>query len=108
MYLTGREVKEELGLDGKVKKFIGCYLLIEKNQVILAHWVVATGNLTTGSELFEVKLLSRKELGSWQFGRLALTSEIVREWLEQTSSTNKALNNNYRCGKQRRAAQRRS
>ena len=88
-----REVKEELGLDSKTLGLIGCYALFEKNQVILAHWVVATGEIKTGNELSAVKLLSREELGSWQFGRLALTSEIVREWLEQTNSTNKALNN---------------
>lgn len=77
-----REVKEELGLDGKVERSIGCYSLVEKNQVVLAHWVVATGNLETGSEIAEVKLLSRKQLELWQFGRLALTSVIVKQWLK--------------------------
>ena len=76
-----REVKEELGLDGKVEGFIGCYSLVEKNQVVLAHWVVAAGNLETGSEIAEVKLLSREQLELWQFGRLALTSVIVKRWL---------------------------
>lgn len=76
-----REVKEELGLDGKVKGFIGCYSFIEKNQVVLAHWVAAAGSLKTGSEISEVKLLSRKELERWQFGHLALTSAIVKQWL---------------------------
>ena len=78
-----REVKEELGLDGKVQEFIGCYSLNEKNQIILAHWVVAIGELKTGSEITEVKLLSREELRGWQFGRLALTSAIVKRWLEK-------------------------
>lgn len=77
-----REVKEELGLDGRVKGFIGCYLFAEKNQVVLAHWVVAAGNLETGSEIAEVKLLSRKQLELWQFGHLALTSTIVKQWLK--------------------------
>lgn len=77
-----REVKEELGLDGKVKGFIGCYSHAEKNQVVLAHWVVAAGNLETGSEIAEVKLVSRRQLGLWQFGRLALTSAIVKQWLK--------------------------
>ena len=31
-----REVKEELGLDGKAQEFIGCYSFIEKNQIDLA------------------------------------------------------------------------
>lgn len=77
-----REVKEELGLDGKAEGFIGCYSLIAKNQIVLAHWVVAAGKLETGSEIAEVKLLSRKELELWQFGRLALTSTIVKQWLK--------------------------
>jgi NAD+ diphosphatase len=82
---TVREVNEELGLDGKIQEFIGCYSLIEKNQIILAHGVVATGELKTGDEIAEVKLLSREELKLWQFGRLALTSAIVRHWLEKTT-----------------------
>ncbi|MEW5756478.1 MAG: NUDIX domain-containing protein [Pseudomonadota bacterium] len=80
-----REVKEELGLDGKFQDFIGCHSFTEKNQVILAHWVVASGELKTGGEIAEVKLLSREELNRWQFGRLALTSAIVKQWLEKTA-----------------------
>lgn len=80
-----REVKEELGLNGEVEEFIGCYSFTEKNQVILAHWVIATGELETGDEIAEVKLLSREELSLWQFGRLALTSAIVKQWLETTT-----------------------
>jgi len=80
-----REVKEELGLNAKVQDFIGCYSFTEKNQVILAHSVAATGELKTGSEITEVKLLSREELSLWQFGRLALTSDITKHWLEKTT-----------------------
>ena len=78
-----REVKEELGLDSKAREFIGCYSFIEKNQIILAHWVVATGVLTTGNEITEVRLLSREELKLWQFGHLALTSIIAKQWLDK-------------------------
>jgi NADH pyrophosphatase NudC (nudix superfamily) len=84
-----REVKEELGLDGEVQEFIGCFSFTQKNQIILAHGVVATGELTTGDEIAEIRLLSREELMRWQFGRLALTSAIVKQWLEKT--TPKAL-----------------
>lgn len=80
-----REVKEELGLDGKIQEFIGCYSLIEKNQIILAYWVEATGELTTGIEISQAILLSREELKGWQFGRLRLTATIVRHWLEKTN-----------------------
>lgn len=84
-----REVKEELGLDSKVKDFIGCYSLNEKNQIILAHWMIASGELKTGNEIAEVKFLTREELKLWQFGRLALTSVIVRRWLEKTTPNDK-------------------
>lgn len=82
-----REVKEELGLDGTVQEFIGCYSFKKKNQVILAHWVQATGELTVGAEISEVKLLSREELKLWQFGPLTLTTAIVNQWLENTKRT---------------------
>lgn len=84
-----REVIEELGLNGKVQDFIGCYSFTEKNQVILAHWVAATGELKTGSEITEAKLLSREELELWQFGRLALISAIVKQWLDKTTPNNR-------------------
>jgi NADH pyrophosphatase NudC (nudix superfamily) len=92
-----REVKEELGLNGKVQDFIGCYSFTEKNQVILAHWVVATGELKSGSEISEVKLLSREELELWQFGRLALTSAIVKLWLEKTTPNNRFIKGWVQC-----------
>ena len=79
-----REVKEELGLDGKVQEFIGCYSFTEKNQIVLAYWITATGELKTGTEISEVKFLSREELKAWPFGRLALTADITRRWLEIT------------------------
>jgi len=79
-----REVKEELGLDGRVQGFIGCYSFSEKNQIILAHWLEATGELETGYEIAEVVLLSREELRGWPFGRLALTATITKQWLEKT------------------------
>jgi NAD+ diphosphatase len=76
-----REVKEEVGLEGVVREFIGCYSLFEKNQVILAYWVVATGEVVIGSEIAEVKLLSRAEVASWPFGDFAVTAAIARSWL---------------------------
>jgi NADH pyrophosphatase NudC (nudix superfamily) len=76
-----REVKEELGLDGTVREFLGCYSFFEKNQILLAHWVVATGEITIGSEIAEVRLLTRDELKRWPFGPLAITSAVVNHWL---------------------------
>ena len=81
-----REVKEETGLDGNVRDLVGCYSLFQKNQIILAYWVVATGTLDIGCEIAEVKLVSREELKSWPFGRFELTSTITKHWLEKTVS----------------------
>lgn len=81
---VAREVQEELGLDGEVQDFIGCYSLIEKNQLILAYWLTAIGELKTGDEIAEVKLLSREELTLWPFGRFALTATVAKWWLEHT------------------------
>lgn len=81
-----REVKEELGLDAEVGGFIGCYSLREKNQLILAHWIVASGELQTNDEIAEIRLLSRADLSRWKFGRFALTSEIVSRWLQNFPS----------------------
>jgi NADH pyrophosphatase NudC (nudix superfamily) len=78
-----REVSEELGLDSKVQDFIGCYSFIKKNQIILAYWVVATGEIKTGSEISEVKILTLEELRDWSFGCLTLTSDITQCWLEK-------------------------
>lgn len=80
-----REVKEELGLDGKVQGFIGCYSFSDKNQIILAHWLVTNGEIRLGSEIVEVTMLSRDELKRWQFGHLKLTEDIARQWLEGTT-----------------------
>lgn len=78
-----REVKEEIGLEGEATELIGCYPLLEKNQIILAFSVKATGELVTDKEIAQIKLVSREELRLWQFDRLVLTSAIVRGWLNR-------------------------
>lgn len=82
-----RELNEELGLATTALGLIGCYSLLEKNQIILAHWARTTGEIRIGSEISEVKCVSRKELECWQFGELALTSMIVKEWLKKQRVT---------------------
>jgi NAD+ diphosphatase len=53
-----REVKEELGLEGVVSGFIGCYSLFAANQVILAMSVTGTGVLRLGEEIAETILVT--------------------------------------------------
>ena len=86
-----REVNEELGLVATALGLIGCYSLFEKNQIILAYWAMTTGELRTGSEISEVKSVSRQELEFWQFGELTLTSVIVKNWLEKTGTSDNAF-----------------
>jgi NADH pyrophosphatase NudC (nudix superfamily) len=75
-----REVKEEIGLEGKVKKFIGHYSFPKMNQIIMAYWVIATGDLTTNHEIAEVELVNLNDLKQKSFGKLAITQEIVDDW----------------------------
>jgi NADH pyrophosphatase NudC (nudix superfamily) len=82
-----REVKEEIGLDAVVREFFGCHTLIERNQLILPYWVVATGDLNTGAEIAEVRLLNRAELASWDFGRFKLTAALAKRWLGKADLT---------------------
>jgi NAD+ diphosphatase len=79
-----REVREEIGLDASVREFFGCRSLLERNQLILPYWVVATGEIRTNDEIAEVKLLTREELAGWDFGRLTITAALIGRWLEKT------------------------
>jgi NADH pyrophosphatase NudC (nudix superfamily) len=76
-----RETREELGLDGLEARFIGYYPYLRRNQLILAFCVSARGDVVPGEEIAEVRLVSRRELGAYDFGRLALTQVVVRDWL---------------------------
>jgi NADH pyrophosphatase NudC (nudix superfamily) len=83
-----REVSEELGLKGEIKRHIGNYCFKEKNQVILCYEVVATGIVKTNHELVEFKELSPKELIDYDFSPLYITERIKRDWaVHHASST---------------------
>ena len=75
-----REVKEELNLQGKVTNYLGHYSLIEKNQIILAFEVEATGDLKTNHELAEIKALSAAELSTYDFSYYEMTENIIKVW----------------------------
>ena len=75
-----REVKEELGLAGQVKRHIGNYAFMKKNQVILGYEIVASGTLAVNHELVELRHLSPAQLASYDFGPLSLTQAIVKDW----------------------------
>lgn len=78
-----REVREELGLNGQVMEFIGHYSVFEKNQLILAYWVRAEGELELGKEIAEVRLVASAELKRYEFGDLMITAQIVSDVLQK-------------------------
>ncbi len=75
-----RECEEELGLTATVADYIGNYSFFEKNQLILAYHVSASGNIEINDELAEVKLLSRLELQEYNFSPLEIAEKIVSDW----------------------------
>lgn len=77
-----RELQEELGLQGIIKAFIGHYSAFQKNQLILAYYVQAQGEIKLGKEIAEVRLLTTRQLGRYDFGELLITAEIVRDFLK--------------------------
>jgi len=75
-----RELEEELGLSGKVSRYIGNYSYFEKNQLILAYEVQAYGEISLNHELAEVKILSKSDLQDYNFAPLAITENVIRDW----------------------------
>lgn len=62
-----REVKEELNLDARIDRLLGCYFASGGNQVVIAYALVATGELRCNEEIVETRLLSRDELSRCPF-----------------------------------------
>jgi NADH pyrophosphatase NudC (nudix superfamily) len=75
-----REVSEELGLDGTIKRHIGNYSFYKKNQLILCYEVEAMGRIELNHELQEFKELSPKELIEYDFSSLTITERIKHDW----------------------------
>lgn len=75
-----REVKEELGLNGTVREFIGYYSFFERNQLILAYHVeVEPGDITLCEELDDYKQVHPEDLVPWEIG----TGPAVKDWLSK-------------------------
>jgi NADH pyrophosphatase NudC (nudix superfamily) len=72
-----REVKEELGLDAEIRELIGVYSFLERNQVIIAYYLTADGEIRLGDELAEVREIPPAKLKPWPFG----AGLAVRDWL---------------------------
>lgn len=76
-----REVKEEVGLDGKVVSFIGVYPFPRLNQIILAYHIKCSGGkiILQEEEIEAYKKVPIKQLRPWAEG----TGGAVRDFLIQ-------------------------
>ena len=74
-----REVREELGLDARVRGLVGIYTFLQKNQLIVAYDLVAEGEVSLNEELEEIRRVSPDKLKGWPFG----TGPAVRDWVEK-------------------------
>jgi NAD+ diphosphatase len=72
-----REVQEELGLAGSIARFVGYYSFTMRNQLLLVFHVTASGEVSVGEELQEIKKVLPEKIRPWPFG----TGPAVRDWL---------------------------
>lgn len=73
-----RELKEELGLNGRIESLIGVYSFAMRNQVIIAYHVRAEGEIVLGEELCDYKIVAPDKLKPWPLG----TGLAVKDWLK--------------------------
>lgn len=72
-----RELREELGLEGRIVSRIGCYPFFELNQLILAFHVRAAGEVALGPEIAAWKSFPPAQVRPWKLG----TGQALRDWL---------------------------
>lgn len=74
-----RELKEELGLEGEIQSLVGNYSFFEKNELILAYHVIASGKIDMGDELSDYKVVPIDKVKPWPFA----TGIALGDWLER-------------------------
>lgn len=74
-----REVKEELNLLTSGQKFIGFYPFKAMNQLIMAYYVLAEGEVRINEELSSIRRVPVHEIQNYDFGRLTIVSQIIKE-----------------------------
>lgn len=72
-----REINEEIGLSAEVVSLIGAYAFTQRNELIVAYHVRASGEIVLGPEIEAFKRVPVEKLRAWPFG----TGEAVRDWL---------------------------
>jgi ADP-ribose pyrophosphatase YjhB (NUDIX family) len=73
-----RELREELGLSGRIERLIGVYAFAQRNELIVAYHVIAEGTIRMGDELEGIKRVPPEKLRPWPFG----TGQAVADWLK--------------------------
>ncbi len=76
-----RETREELDLMSDSASLVGAYPVMANNQVIIAYHLVAKGQVRLNHELDGYQYVSKKDLGQYPFTDLALTRQIILDWL---------------------------
>ena len=72
-----REVREELGVDGRIVEFVGYYSFTRRNQILFVFQVEIDDEPVLGEELEEIKRLMPAEVVPWTMG----TGPALRDWL---------------------------
>jgi NAD+ diphosphatase len=75
-----REIDEEIGLEAVQADFIGHFPLPRLNQLIIAYFVEARGEITLNSEIAEVQSLTPEQLLAFDFGPLTLAKAVIQRW----------------------------
>lgn len=78
-----REVREEVGLEGRVVSLIGVYSFFQMNQVIVAYHVETSGEIKLGDEIAEYKLIPPEKVRPWPMG----TGQALKDWLDRRGVT---------------------
>lgn len=77
-----REIQEEIGLSAEVVSLVGAYTFPQRNELIVAYHVRASGEIALGPEIEAYKRVPVEKLRAWPFG----TGEAVRDWLARRAA----------------------
>ncbi|WP_345269713.1 NUDIX domain-containing protein [Nibrella viscosa] len=73
-----REIQEEIGLEAEIIERLGIYTFHQRNELIIAYHVRATGDIRMDEEELQAyKIVPIHKLKPWPFG----TGVAVKEWL---------------------------
>ena len=74
-----REVAEEIGLDGRIERYLGMYEFYRSNQLIIAYAIEVDSKDTTlqEDEIVDIKWKHIEDVKPWSAG----TGRALQEWL---------------------------